>query len=862
MASSREFVHASGPASPLRVTPRCLRDLGWSRVVDALAARAATEVGRLASEGLAFLPDAGAIAACYAEVGELMGHLGAGGRLPLDGSQEIRGAVERAGRGAVLDIEQLLAITDTARAAARVRRHLLSFARGLDRPAHPRAARSQAEAPAPSGGPAEDEPGRREPVLVGIGATMPDLGPLAAELAATFDRTGQIRDDASPELAQARRRLAALHRQAKDRLEAYLARPDIQELCQDDYYTQREDRYVIPVIASFQAQVPGIIHGTSNTGQTVYLEPSEFIEINNAIKVAEAQVEVETRKVLLVRTGWVAAEADALREASATLVDLDLKQARAQLALDLDAHIPAVGLRGELSLRRARNPHLLLKGAAVVANDILLAPDQAFLVITGPNTGGKTVTLSTVGTCALMVRAGVPIPADPDSVMPSFDGLFALVGDMQDIERDLSTFSGHLEAVREILDEAHEGALVLLDEIIVGTEPAAGAALAIAVLEALADRGARGLVTTHYERLKTLAFEDPRFANASVGIDRATGSPTFVLKVGEPGASSPLEIAGRLGMSPAILARARALAGGDEGIAEAVRRLDEARAEAEDARRQAEQARREAERRVETLEAERERLRERAREEIAALEAEARRRAEEAIEALRVRTAELQKVNDPRELQRRREEVVAIAEALPIAPEAPAVGRAGGDPPKGPYDGGALPSDQVVPGATVWVRPLGQVGQVAEVHGRRAVVAVGAFRSTLDLGELGRVGGRRPSTPPRPSPSPAVQVVAERSTPMEITDDDPAVPAPRNDLNSVDLRGARRDEVVDAVEPLLDRAFREELGAVWIIHGHGGGVLREEVRQIVRRSPYVTKWRPGQRHEGGDGVTIAWLARP
>ncbi|TNF33488.1 MAG: endonuclease MutS2, partial [Deltaproteobacteria bacterium] len=528
------------------VTESCLRDLGWARVIHALAERAATDPGRAAVEALPFFDEVEDIERCYDQVGELVDHLLAGGRIPLQGTSDVRPALALALRGGVLDVEELLAVTDTARAATEVKRALLEHG----------------------------------PALFALGDAMPSVATLAHELGATFDKAGNIKDEASPELAAARRRLISLHRQAKERLDDYLGRTEIQEVLQDQYYTQREDRYVVPVVSSFQAQVPGIIHGTSNTGQTVYIEPAEFIEINNQVKVAESAVDVATRLVLRERTRWVADEAEELQRALDLLVTLDALQARARLALDLEAHRPKIAADGVIELKKARNPQLLLKGSRVVANDIRVEPEHAFVVITGPNTGGKTVTLNTLGLFALMMRAGIPIPASADSVLPVFDGVFALIGDAQDIERDLSTFSGHLLAIQRVLDVAHPGALVLLDEIIVGTEPTQGAALAIAVLEALADRGARGLVTTHYERLKTLAFEDARFGNASVGIDTRTLAPNFVLTSGTPGSSSPFEIAARLGMTDAVLARARAIAGGDEGIAEAVRRLSEARLEA------------------------------------------------------------------------------------------------------------------------------------------------------------------------------------------------------------------------------------------------------------------------------------------
>jgi len=807
------------------VTESCLRDLGWARVIRALAERTATEPGQAAAEGLGFFDEVADIERCYDRVVELVDHQLEGGRLPLQGTSNIRPALALALRGGVLDVEELLAVSDTARAATQVKRALLEHG----------------------------------PALTALGEEMPSVASLAHELGATFDKAGQIRDDASPELAAARRRLISLHRQAKERLDEYLTRTDVQDVLQEQYYTQREDRYVVPVVSSFQSQVPGIIHGTSNTGQTVYVEPAEFIEINNQVKVAESAVEIATRQVLRERTGWVAEEAEELRAALDLLVTLDLLQARARLALDLEAHRPKIATDGVIDVKKARNPQLLLKGSRVIANDVYVAADQAFVVITGPNTGGKTVTLNTLGLFALMMRAGIPIPAGAESALPVFDGVYALIGDAQDIERDLSTFSGHLLAIQRVLDVAHDGALVLLDEIIVGTEPTQGAALAIAVLEALADRGARGLVTTHYERLKTLAFEDTRFGNASVGIDTQTLAPNFVLTSGTPGSSSPFEIAARLGMSDAVLGRARAIAGGDEGIAEAVRRLSEARQEAERALHEANLARQAAERRAEELEAERVRLRQRSKDEMARINRDVRAASRAFLDALRDKTAALQRIDDPRELQKQRQEVLAVLEGLPEPTPEPGPPQPFADKvQKGPKDGGALPPSQVAPGARVWIRPLDSAGEVVDVRGDKAMVAVGAFRTTVPLSELGKVVGDKPEPE---APKKTVTVLRDDGElAPQIPEDDNSVPVPQNSSNTVDIRGIRRDEVEELVLPLLDRAFRENLGCAWVIHGHGTGVLKEEVRRLVRQSPYVSKWRPGVRHEGGDGVTVAWLA--
>jgi len=822
----------------LRISIDNLRELGWPRILQALADRAATEPGRDAALELGFLPTQDDVERTLATVAELMQLLVKGGDLPLSGTRDVRAALIRASRGATLAAEELVDIARTAQAAHAVRRHLLHHALA-------------------------------SPLLGAHGQRMPDLGLLASELAQTFDESGEIRDDASPELASARQRLISLHRHMKDRLEHFLQRSELEGVLQDNFYTLREDRYVVPIISSFQREVPGIIHGTSNSGETVFVEPSEFIESNNAIKVADATVRMEIERVLRVRSEWVRGESEDLEAAYRALVALDLLQCRARLAGDLDANVPTFSTDGTVHLLRAKNPHLLLKGSTVIPNDIILSPGQSFLVVTGPNTGGKTVTLSTVGSLVMLAAAGCPIPAAEGSVLTPFSSLWALIGDAQDIERDLSTFSGHLLAIQSILDAAQPGALVLLDEIIIGTEPTQGAALAIAVLESLANRGARGFVTTHYERLKTLAFEDPRFGNASVGVDPQTLAPNFVLAMGRPGSSNPFDVALRLGFPPHIVQRAREVAGGHSHLSTALDRLQEAERAAVAAEAEARAARDAVASERVKLEAERQRLKRdaraeidalahKAREQIRALLAEIRERREGLAErAADLRTARTALDEDKRVAHRLETE---LRDAAP-APE-PEPGKAPRAP-EGPRDGGDLAPSDLKVGVEVWVRALGKVGTVTELRGERATVAVGIVKTTVPTHDLGRIAGRAPADkgdkqpPParRPAPAPS-----PTRTP-ELGDDDERVPPPRTDDITADLRGARRDEVQERVEPLIDRAWRDGIEAVWIIHGHGTGALRDEVRELLARSPQVLGYRKGKRHEGGDGVTIAFLSR-
>ena len=794
---------------------RCLSDLGWDAITDALSARCQSEPARLAAPGLLPSSDMDEVQGTLSCVSELMALAEAGALLPLGGLEEVAALVERCRRGGVLAPDALRRVGATAQALGDTRRLL-------------------------------DHHAERAPALVEAASELVNLRSLASEVQATFDEAGEIRDSASPELAAARRRRARLHQGLKARLEAYIHSEEISHLLQDDYYTVRDGRYVLPIISSFQGDLRGILHGSSHTGQTVFLEPDRFIDSNNELTLAEAQVSVEERKVLEERSRWIAKEGPDLIIGVQVGIRLDLLQARARLGRELGGVVIPLAEDGDLALIGAENPLLKLRGIPVIPNDIRLNKACSFLIVTGPNTGGKTVTLTTVGLCALMLQAGIPIPVKAESRALLFRGVHAVVGDPQDIQRDLSTFSGHLSVLQGVLEGCDSGHLVLLDEIIVGTDPSQGAALAIAVLETLADRGARGLATTHYPRVKALALEDTRFANASVGINPTTQAPTYRLSLGSPGESSPLRIAEQLGFPSDILARAHALASGGEDLSKAIRQLEEARGALEDERASLRTLEHEMAQARQKLEEERARIKREADAEIADLHREIREQADEALKVIRAQVREAQRSNSPELLKASRRQIVKAREVGESA-LGKAEDKAGSPPPLS-----SLPAV----GDQVWVRSLDALADVVEVRsGDRVLVAAGGMKLTVKLQQLAKAPKGRKSGEGKPrAKAPARASIAPADN------DDLAGPL-QTTANTLDLRGFRRDEVSDALSQFLDRRYGDNFDACWIIHGHGTGAIKDEVRSLLRLSPYVRQWRPGRRGEGVDGITLAWLKK-
>ncbi|OGW48805.1 MAG: hypothetical protein A2V62_05505, partial [Nitrospirae bacterium RBG_19FT_COMBO_58_9] len=436
-----------------------------------------------------------------------------------------------------------------------------------------------------------------------------ELRPVKAALDTAIHQDGSMKESATPELRRLTHQAQGLKQQIRDQVNQMLHSRRYEEILQEQYFAQREGRYVIPVKTDMRGRVPGIVHDVSASGATVFIEPRELVELNNSIKVADLEIEREVRRILRELSALVAAQAEIVLAGLDALAELDGIAARASFGRRLKAH--PVGLNGEgrVKLLQARHPLLVLSKEQVVANDILLDESIQVLVISGPNTGGKTVTLKIVGLFALMVRAGLHLPCDAESEMAFFSDVYADIGDAQDLARDLSSFSAHMTQMIQLLDETDRQRrgdeqaeprqwLVLLDEPVTSTDPTEGAALAEALLCRLATLGMKVVATTHYGSLKALAHMVPGFANASVEFDVATLSPTYRLFMGVPGGSSALEIAGRLGMDRALLDEARQKLHKDERVMETMlhdlqatqRKLTDDLARAVEARREAEQA--------------------------------------------------------------------------------------------------------------------------------------------------------------------------------------------------------------------------------------------------------------------------------
>ncbi len=744
---------------------------------------------------------------------EARGLLQAQVSLPLGGVADIRGSVERAEKGGSLEPRELTACAQTLFAFSRTREAL-------------------------------QERSGTAPRLAVVGQRLPDLEKLAVRIDRCFEADGEISERASPALKEARDRIRGLHRAIKSRLDALLHDERFLLHLRESYYTLRNNRYVVPVLAQARAEVPGIVHNASQSGQTLFVEPESLVGIGNDLAIAQSVALEEERRVLQELSDAVGRDSARILEGVDAAAELDEVEAAAQLGADLDASTPVVeDADGPLLLLQLRHPLLVLRGREVVANDVRLEGEVRSLVISGPNAGGKTVTLTTVGLCAVLLRAGLQIPAAAGSQLPLFTSVHSAVGDAQDLAQDLSTFSAHVRELKRILEGTGPGALALIDEIAADTDPREGAALAIAVLEELIGRGVRVLVTTHLEELKALTHVDRRFLNARVGFDSKRMAPTYKLQLGASGTSSALDLASRMGLAPHVVDRARELVRSSGGpLAQALAAAEEERRALSEELERARVASAAAEASAQALAAERSRFAEQRRAEESAHAERLHLESQRALAQVSSQLAELRRQASVDRAEAARSVLAAQAEAARARAEA--LSRESTRAALAPVP------DTLRVGDVVHHLGLRRDVTVLELAGDEVLVSAGALKMRVPRAEL---AGARDEKPRGRFPSSD----QGRASLDRATDAAPrALEAP---ALRVDVRGLRADEAVREVESFLDQAFRNGDPGVLVLHGHGTGALKQAVREYLEDSPYVRMYRPGESHEGGDGVTVVGL---
>lgn len=729
--------------------------------------------------------------------------------ISIGGARDVRSAAERAGKGSRLLPQELLSVADTARAARLLRRSIHRLPEGA----------------------------QRFPQLLDLSAGLIDAQDLETLIGRAIGPAGEVLDSASPALSRIRKEVRIAHGRLMDRLNRFVGSGTANPALQDAIVTSRDGRYVVPVRADSRGQIPGVVHDVSASGQTIFVEPLEVVELNNRWREAQIEESREVDRILDEISYETGKYANELKQSVESVARIDFALAKARLAFLMRASRPVIwnqlrsegGLLGHptqrMRLRRARHP--LLDPATVVPIDIDLGEDFRVLLITGPNTGGKTVTLKTVGVLAAMAQAGLFVPADDQSILPVFTSFFVDIGDDQSIAQSLSTFSAHIASVISMLAQVEPTSLVLIDEVGSGTDPVEGSALARSIISELLERGPLVIATTHYSEVKSFAYETPGVENASVEFDVETLRPTYRVVIGVPGQSNALSIARRLGLSDHVLDRAATYIDAevirtDELLGEIRKIRDRAEQELRDAEREREETRRiRSEADEERRNAETERLN--AREE-ALLAAEADLAGARSI-VRRLQQAVASRPNERSEIAQPQAELdQAVRQLKDVRRSLSSL--------RPPQQFAVLSV-----GDRVEVASLGMEGEIASIEGESAEIVMGGLRLRQPLSALKRLGGARREPAPRISSGSSGGLV-----PMEI-----------------DIRGERVADVEMELERYLDTAYRANLPSVRIIHGKGTGALRQAVRRQLSSHPAVTRSEPGGYGEGGDGVTIAYL---
>ena len=800
--------------------------LEWPRLCQHLATFAATKLGKIAAQGLP-LPqrqsDSETLLAQTLEAYALEAKLG---QLPFEGIQDIGEALAWAGRGGILKGNNLLYIATTLAAMRHIRRIIDAQ---------------------------EEETVAHLLTLVADLRTYPEL---ERQIHHCIDDRGNVTDRASETLGQIRVKLKALRDDIYQTLQRLMQRQG--NAIQEQVITQREGRFVIPVKASHKESIPGIVHDASSSGATLYIEPKAVLDRNNRLRQLQRQEQAEEERICQQLSAAVAEVQEDLEQLLAIATALDLAIARARYSYWIQGNVPRFidPAQDTITLRQLRHPllewqHRQEQGSPTIPIDLHIQPHIRVVAITGPNTGGKTVTLKTLGLTVLMAKIGLFIPAREPVELPWVNAVLADIGDEQSIQQSLSTFSGHIRRIGRILTALDQlnhdsnnsslvSSLVLLDEVGAGTDPSEGSALAIALLKTLADRAHLTIATTHFGELKALKYGDDRFENASVEFNEVTLSPTYRLLWGIPGRSNALAIAQRLGLDPSIVAAAQhhltpgATTEVNTVIAglEAQRRRQENKAqEAAQVLAQAEQLHREVSQKADRLKIWEQDLKHQQEKAIQTTLIQAKTDIAQVIRTLQQGTPTAQKAH----------KATADLDQLASKHLPSTASKAN---PKASMPKGFKP--QV--GDRVRVTNLGQVAEVITPPDASGELSVrfGLMKMTVSLKDIESLQGEKALMP---EVKPKLDPKNPPATPPASPSSQPAI---RTSHNTLDLRGSR---VADA-EIELDRAIAQADGPLWVIHGHGTGKLRRGIQEFLKQHPQVDRFEPADNHDGGTGVTI------
>jgi DNA mismatch repair protein MutS2 len=784
------------------VQQRILKILEFDKVKQQLIEHASSSLGREKVEKLMPSSDFAEVVKWQEQTDEAVAVLRLRGNVPLGGIFDIRASVKRAKIGGTLSTHELVDIASTIYASRQMKKFLESLS---------------------------DEK-VEIPHLLQYVEQIVALLELEQAIKNCIDDYGEVMDNASDRLRSIRQQLRSTEGRIREKLESMIRSSSAQKMLSDAIITIRNERYVIPVKQEYRNAYGGIVHDQSSSGATLFIEPQAVVDLNNQLQEARVKEKQEIERILIELSGKVAEQADVLLMNVEVLAELDFVFTKAKYAQKMKASKPLMNDRGYIRLLKARHP--LIAPEVVVPNDIELGKDYTMIVITGPNTGGKTVTLKTIGLFTLMAQAGLQIPALDGSELAVFNSVYADIGDEQSIEQSLSTFSSHMVNIVDILQKVDHNSLVLFDELGAGTDPQEGAALAISILDEVYNRGARVVATTHYPELKAYGYNRSGVINASVEFDIETLSPTYKLLIGVPGRSNAFEISKRLGLDERIIERAKSHVSSESNKVENMiasleyskKRAEEEFKEAEDFRKEAEKLHKELQRQIIELNEKRDELIEEAKRKAAEIVKASQQEAEKIISELRrmqkEKLAEI-KEHELIEARKRLEEAAPKLDTKKKTKQTKA-------------------SQHVFqPGDEVKVINLNQKGHLIEkVSDDEWQVQIGILKMKVKETNLEYIGT------PKPLETRPLATVKGKDYHVGL---------------ELDLRGERYEDALVRVEKYIDDALLAGYPRVSIIHGKGTGALRKGVQEFLKKHRSVKNIRFGEATEGGTGVTIVEL---
>ncbi|KPU46379.1 endonuclease MutS2 [Oxobacter pfennigii] len=786
---------------------RTLRVLEFNKIIDMLSDRALSSMGSEIAKNLIPSSHMKEVKIMQEETDEAVSIILRKGSAPLEGLNDIRPALKRVSIGSVLDPGELLKISDHLRCARRIKGYM-------------------------------DDNKENYPIIKDYIEGLTSIKSLEDEISNCIISEEEVSDRASTTLYNIRRQIKEKNSAIRDKLSSIIRSSEYSKALQDAIITVRGDRFVVPVKSEHRGSFQGLVHDQSSSGSTLFIEPMAVVEMNNAIKELKAKERAEIERILSELTQKVEENLDNISVNNDILSQLDFIFAKAKLAIDLKCMPPSINDEGYINLKNSRHP--LIDPDVVVPNNIIVGKEFSELIITGPNTGGKTVTLKTAGLLTLMAAAGLQIPASENSTVAVFDQVFADIGDEQSIEQSLSTFSSHMTNIVGIMAEATSNSLCLFDELGAGTDPTEGAALAMAILDELYERGAKVIATTHYSELKIYALQREGVENASVEFDVETLRPTYKLLIGIPGKSNAFEISKRLGLSDYIIQKARNLISKDslefEELITSLQKnsiiANKEREEAERLKAEIKKIREEYENRREKLEKARDAVISEARREARNIIKDAKDEADALIKEIR-QAAQEAEADRNRQIEEARKKLKGRLDEADEKLSKSAVS-----------DSRLKPLKDVKPGDTVFIETLNQNGTALtspDIKGEVSV-QVGIMKINVHISNL----KRKEDTKQKAQSYTTAGALSGRTNVI---------------TSSIDLRGQTLDEALINVDKYLDDAYLSSLSEVTIIHGKGTGVLRQGIMDMLKHHSHIKSYRPGNYGEGGIGVTVVEIKR-